>query len=148
MRQVDKDGSGEIGFKEFLAILQPKGEVTGKSAVDKIVHLQDVKKVPCLRTDFRDLGPVSHAFSYSVAGTCAARRLTGGLMSLRWQQACCTPPVQYARRRASDTLHGRELVCSICPVPAILALGSESVEHLVQPRPTLPVPCFNNVVFF
>lgn len=45
MRQVDKDGSGEIGFKEFLAILQPTGGGAGKSAIDKIVHLQDVKKV-------------------------------------------------------------------------------------------------------
>lgn len=45
VRQVDKDGSGEIGFKEFLAILQPKGVGAGKSAIDKIVHLQDVKKV-------------------------------------------------------------------------------------------------------
>eukprot|EP00903_Cladosiphon_okamuranus_P020045 g18412.t1 len=44
VRQVDKDGSGEIGFKEFLAILRPKGSSAGKSAIDKIVHLQDVKR--------------------------------------------------------------------------------------------------------
>ncbi|CBJ48584.1 n/a [Ectocarpus siliculosus] len=44
VRQVDKDGSGEIGFHEFLAILQPKGATAGKSAIDKITHLQDVKK--------------------------------------------------------------------------------------------------------
>lgn len=42
---MDKDGSGEIGFHEFLAILQPKGATAGKSAIDKITHLQDVKKV-------------------------------------------------------------------------------------------------------
>ncbi|CAM9410347.1 unnamed protein product [Ectocarpus sp. 13 AM-2016] len=44
VRQVDKDGSGEIGFHEFLAILQPKGATAGKSAIDKITHLQDVRK--------------------------------------------------------------------------------------------------------
>lgn len=45
MRQVDKDGSGEIGFKEFLAILQPKEAPAGKSGIDKIIHLQEVKNV-------------------------------------------------------------------------------------------------------
>jgi len=47
VRQVDKDGSGEIGFHEFLAILKPKEEAAGKCAIDKIVHLQDVKNVSC-----------------------------------------------------------------------------------------------------
>lgn len=55
MRHVDKDGSGEIGFNEFLAILQPREAAAGAgsekskmataNAVNKIVRLQQVKKV-------------------------------------------------------------------------------------------------------
>ncbi|CAM9499456.1 unnamed protein product, partial [Scytosiphon promiscuus] len=53
VRQVDRDGSGEIGFKEFLAIFQPKGETAAKSAVDKIVHLQEVKKARAYGSDMQ-----------------------------------------------------------------------------------------------
>lgn len=63
---MDKDGSGEIGFKEFLAILQPKGVVAGKSAIDKIVHLQDVKKVTGYLLVSADEAVVSSAMHFCV----------------------------------------------------------------------------------
>lgn len=43
---MDKDGSGEIGFEEFLAILHPKVVATGGCAKsNKIFELQAVQKV-------------------------------------------------------------------------------------------------------
>ena len=42
---MDRDGSGEIGFQEFLSILQPNRKGAAKGTVDKIISLQEVKKV-------------------------------------------------------------------------------------------------------
>lgn len=70
VKQVDKDGSGEIGFQEFLSILQPRTSNASRaaaeaeaarggvpvppkalSAVNKIVTLQEVKKVDTVCMD-------------------------------------------------------------------------------------------------
>ena len=45
VREVDRDGSGEIGFNEFLAILQPNRKDAVKGTIAKVIALQEVKKV-------------------------------------------------------------------------------------------------------